>query len=189
MTADTAPIPASLDVTLSVPFDQLIHAYTQRPGPCSGDPDDFEEAPPVVLDVIGERVAQILAKEQRDEVRELVRASLAASIRAQVEEVVRDAVTTSIQPTDPWGQPKSGAPTTLRELIAKEAHDWMHKETGDYNRRRTMLQKYVGDEVDRAVKADLDEALKAARAEVTQQIKQKAAEAITATVTSIARGL
>lgn len=180
-----AAVPATLDVTLQVPLDQLLASYTERVAPYRGGDDDDPE-PPRVLDAIGERVAQILADGQRKEVQSFVRETMAATIKAQVDTVVRDAMTTPVQRTNEYGQPK-GAPTTLAELVVAEVHDWLTKEVGDYNRRQTNLAKFVAAEVDKAIKEDLAGALKTARGEVTQRLRDKAAEALAATVASMAR--
>lgn len=184
---DVEEVPAALNVTLQIPMDQLLRAYTERPGPYRGGDDD-EGPPPIVLDMIGERAAQILANEQRAEVRKMARERLRSAVEAQITAAVQETLASPIQRTDEFGA-KRGEPTTLHALVMDETKKWLTKETGDYNRRQTMLQKYVGAEVDKAIKADLDEALKQARAEVTARLKAQAAAAIADTIQRVGRGL
>lgn len=151
-------IPAALDVTLSIPMDQLLGSYTQRPGRYTSDPDDYQEEPPVVLDAIGERVAQMLLARFEADARKAAKAK---------------------------GE-KVGDPTTVRALAIKTANEWLNEPTDRYNRDKgTRGQQYIAAAVDKALKEDLDGALKAARAEITQRLKDKAAEAIAATVASM----
>jgi hypothetical protein len=180
---NTETIPAVLDVTLSVPMDALLAAYTERIPAWSGDPDEYDGPPPAVRDAIGERVAQIIAVQIMDaDVRRDIRKAITAQVEATVAAAVGEAVTGEIRKTNEWGE-SVGPVTTMRELIIKEAKDYLSKPNDRYDSKKgTRAHELIRAEVDKAIKADLDDALKAARAEVTQMLKAKAAEAIAATV-------
>lgn len=179
-------IPAALDVTLTIPMDQLLGAYTQRPGRYySSDPDDYQEEPPVVLDAIGERVAQMLLARFESDARKAAKARIDALIQERMVAIVDEALNGEVQRTNEWGE-KVGTPTTVRALAVKTANEWLNEPADRYNRDKgTRGQKYIAEAVDRALKEDLDGALKAARAEITQRLRDKAAEAIAATVASM----
>lgn len=178
-------IPAALDVTLSIPMDQLLGAYTQRPGRYSSDPDDYQEEPPVVLDAIGERVAQLLLARFEADARKAAKVKIDALVQERMLAVVDEALNGDIQRTNEWGE-KVGTPTTVRALAIKTANDWLSEPVDRFNHGKgTRGQQYIAAAVDKALKEDLDDALKAARAEITQRLRDKAAEAIAATVASM----
>jgi hypothetical protein len=183
-TPTTEQIPAALDVTLSIPMAQLLGSYTQRPGPYSSDPDDYQEEPPVVLDAIGERVAQMLLARFEADARKAVQSKLDAALRDRIDAIVTEALEGEFQPLNHYGE-KSGSPTTVRGMAVKMASEWFEKEIGDYNRRQKQGHKYIEQAVDKAMKEDLDAALRAARVQVTKRLQEKAAEAIAATIASM----
>jgi uncharacterized membrane protein YheB (UPF0754 family) len=177
-------IPAVLDVTLQVPMDALLAAYTERIPEWSGNPDEYSDGPPpAVRDAIGERVAQIIAAQILDaDMRKDIRRAIQDKVLATVAEAVGDAVTGEIRQTNQWGE-ATGPVTTMRELIIQEAKDYLSKPVDNYNRDKgTKATVLIRAEVDKAIKEDLNEALKVARAEVTALLKSKAADAIAATV-------
>jgi hypothetical protein len=177
-------IPAALDVTLHIPMDQLLGAYTERVGRYSGDPDDYQEPPAVVLDAIGERVAQLLLSQIEADARKLVQSKLDKILNERIASIADEALNEEFQPLNTYGE-RTGTPTTVRGLAVKIAQDWFTKEVGDYNRRQTQGAKYITEAVDKALRADLDEALKAARVQITQRLKDKAAESMAATIASM----
>lgn len=177
-------IPAVLDVTLQVPMEALLAAYTERIPAYSGDLDTYPaDPPPAVRDAIGERVAQIIAAQIMDaDVRRDIRKAIQARVEAVVADAVGDAVTGEIRKTNEWGE-SVGPVTTMRDMIIKEAKDFLAKPADNYARDKgTKAQVLIRAEVDKAIKEDLDGALKAARAEVTALLKAKAADAIAATI-------
>jgi hypothetical protein len=174
-------IPANIDVTLTVPLDALLGAYTERVGRYTGDPDDYQDPPAIVLDAIGERVAQMLFDKIGADARESVRTRLNATIVSRIEAIVDAALDGEFQPVNPYGE-KSGKPTTVRGLVIKLTEEWFNKKTGDYREQVTNGEKFIRAAVEKVIKEDLEAALGGARAQVTQRLKDRAAEAMAATI-------
>lgn len=181
---ETESIPAVLDVTLQVPIDTLLQAWTVQPGPWRG-PDDVDGPPPAVRDLIGERVAQLLFTSVEKDIRAEISTQVKAQIEARVREVIEEALNGEIQTTNEYGEPR-GPKLSLRAMIVKSATEWFTKPTGDYRNKSSQGADFIRKAVDQAIKEDLAQALKDAREQITEQIRQKAAEAIAATVAGMA---
>lgn len=106
-------------------------------------------------------------------------------IRGRVVPLIEQSFTRALQPTDGFGHPL-GEPVTLDEYITKIATDFLKAETGDYNRRETVVKKFIREEVQRQVQGALKAALTAAQAEVTAAVQQEAAAVVASTIMKMA---
>jgi hypothetical protein len=124
----------------------------------------------ILADRIVDRAAdQIVTSTLDDTLRKLITDKVAAhvdaAIRARLEE--------PIQAVDEWGT-RRGEPMTLREQIGKAVEAWPKTPSG-YN-RDSNLRKWIEENVDRAVKADLAGAVTEARAQAVARVRGKVAE-------------
>lgn len=106
-------------------------------------------------------------------------------IREQVSPLVAAALIRTTKRTNSFGEP-IGDEQTLSDLIAAEAQKQLTQSTGDYNRRQTLVQKYIADEVTVKIRHELDEAMRAAKAQVADAVKQQGAALLTETIQRMA---
>jgi hypothetical protein len=130
----------------------------------------------------GERtVGDLVAKEIVDRIianrdshwqtlRERVRDIRAELIREAVQPAIEEAVARPIVKTNSYGEPV-GESTTLRELIVEEARKICREPADKYRREQgSILTKLVADEVRKALDAEIKDAVKQAREQVSTEI-------------------
>jgi hypothetical protein len=101
-------------------------------------------------------------------------------IREAVLPMVEQAITEPIQKTSAYGDP-IGDPVTLREVIVDEARKVINsKDPNDYRGDKgTFLVRVVREEVSNALRAEIADAVKQAKALVAGEIGQQVAAAVT----------
>lgn len=175
MTDETqATIPVSRNVTLTLDLSDVLNASGW-----DDEPDGVRER------LVSEMARQLLR--DRSEYRDIVADELKTAVQEQVAALVQSKLVAPVQPTDGFGNAK-GPQTTLSEQIATEATNWLNAQSGDYNRRETRLQKFLREEVDKVMQAELRKAIEAARAQVLERVKANAAAVIADTITRTAAG-
>lgn len=130
-------------------------------------------------------VAQV-AKDEWAGFKGRIKAIRDEEIAARLVPLIDEAMTAPIQRTNGYGEP-SGAGTTLRDEIVKQATDYLNKPGDGYSRDKgTFVQQFIRAEVAKAVQAELKDALDAAKAEVAAAVKSNAASMIQQTISQLA---
>jgi len=101
-------------------------------------------------------------------------------IREAVRPAVEQAIAEPIQKTSVYGDPVGG-PVTLREVIVDEARKVINaKDPNDYRGDKgTFLVRVVREEVSNALRAEIADAVKEAKARVADEIGSQVAQAVT----------
>jgi hypothetical protein len=138
-----------------------------------------ESSEPLTLaDVIADRAVRTLAYEDIRDLRRRISDIRDEQIRAIVLPTVTEAIEAGIQKTDQWGSPV-GQPTTLRDLVLKEAKELISRPADSYDRKKgTVLEKVVREAVDRTIRAELSAVLAEEKAKVVAAVQAQAAELI-----------
>lgn len=182
----------SIRVELDIDLDRYLAGatrYNEDGEPVGHEPATLET---VVLDaVVRDLVRQIVGARSSngaggwyDSVHHRIAKVRDEVIREQVAPIVAEALGAGVQQTDQYGEP-TAKPTTLRALIVKDAKDYLTKRSrdGGYNSpESTPVQRMIRDEVAKAVKADLADALAQARAEVAAAVQAEAAVLLAETI-------
>ena len=145
------------------------------------DGDPYPNGERTVADLVA---AQIMARLLKDDgYRQLatrVQEIRAEEIRAAVRPLIEEALRRPIRKTNTYGE-ATGAETTLTEVIIDEAQKAITKPLDSYNRDKgTFLSKTVADEVKKALSAEIADAVKKAREQVSAEIGQHVAAAVQA---------
>lgn len=140
---------------------------------------NVESDEPVTLaDVIADRAVRSLVYEDGRDLRRRITEIRDEEIRAAALPMVTAAIEAGIQQTNRWGEP-DGQPTSLRELILKEAKDLISRPADNYDRKKgTVLEKVVREAVDRTIRAELGAVLAEEKAKVVAAVQAQAAELI-----------
>jgi hypothetical protein len=171
---------ATIPVTVNINVRDLLNAGTGR----GYDYDSGQEYSTGNLSRdVTKMVAGIIARELSPQIRDSIR----AEIDTQVGTAITAALDGEFQPTDTYGSPR-GEKTTLRAEVVKTAQEWLAKpvKNGSYNSSKTNLDQYLTETVDRAIRKELDAAVKDAKEQVLGRVKDQAAEVIAKTVTGLA---
>lgn len=172
--------PIKLDLTLDLDHSlRSFHGF-DRDGEAVAGPTTVEEL--VVIAAADRLIERQMARGSRplanmiDEVR-------TEEIRARVVPMVEAALAGPVQRTDTWGAP-NGAPTTIPELVAGQVSEYLTRPLPGRRSddRRTSLQTFIADEVEKAVTGELRAALDEAKATVRQAVVAQAAEVIQETI-------
>ena len=112
----------------------------------------------------------------RERVEKIRDAEIAEALRPLIAETI-EAV---LQPTNRLGEP-TGEPTTLRSLIVDEARKQLSRSTdkGGYGHKETALDQALQAAVGAALRSELSDAVKKAKAEVYEAAKNEAARILT----------
>ena len=103
-------------------------------------------------------------------------------IRAQLAPVIAEALAKPIQTTNAYGE-RTGAETTLRELIAAEARRYLSERDNGYNAQKgTRLEIEVRKAVDAAFRAEIAAEVKQAKEAVVTQLGATVAELVATAV-------
>lgn len=109
-------------------------------------------------------------------------------IREALRPVMAEALEQAVQQTDSFGTPR-GEPRTLRELVVEEATKMLREKRYERGRQKeTLVEKFVRDEVERTLRAELTAAVNEAKAEVVAAVRDNAAEVIAETIDRARRG-
>lgn len=150
------------------------------------EPMTMEDA---VVDAAARQVLASAKSDVRELVREAARKQIGESIRAIIEPLIVEALTSSIQPMNSYGEAK-GEPVTLREVIVKKATEEFRvpsSRNGSYHPdKATLIEAVIREEVSKALKRDLVDAIAEARKQVLAAVQEKGAEVIAETITKMA---
>lgn len=136
------------------------------------------DEPVTLADVIADRAVRTLAYEDGRDLRHRIGQIRDEQIRAAVLPQVAAAIETGLQQTNSWGEPV-GEPTSLRDLILKEAKEAISRPADAYDRKKgTVLEKVVREAVDRTIRAELSAVLAEEKAKVVAAVQAQAAELI-----------
>lgn len=162
------------EVTLDTAVAEVM-AYDDETGP-------YPQGERTIGDLVAEQIVSRLIKDtgrwsrycdQVTRVRDEV-------IRERVMPLIEEALTRPIQKTNTYGE-ATGQETTLTEVIIGEAQKIMKAPIDSYSRDRgTLLTKLVADEVKKALSAEIADAVKAARQQVSTEIGSHVAAAVQA---------
>lgn len=170
-----ATTPEPVTVQLAVGVETVIGRTYER----DNDGDYIGERD----ETVGDRVAQIIAdrvyQAHKDELYNRDSDRVTAAIDRAIEERVNSVLNNPTTPTDSFGNPK-GAPTTLAELIDARLTKWFNDSASrDSYNRVTNLQKIIDGALGHAMTADVNGAIKNAKAEAVAQVHSAAASVFT----------
>lgn len=141
-----------------------------------------------VAELVAEQIVDRLVKDnQWPSLREHVTNIRKEEIRAAVRPSIDEALTRPIYKTNGYGE-RTGAETTLAELIADEARKQLAEPVDRYRSEKgTVLQQAVRTEVKKAFETEIADAVKQARDLVTSELGAELKEKVTgAVVTALA---
>lgn len=127
---------------------------------------------------VAHQVAQVIASQLKNEVGNKVLAIVSELATAQAEGLVRKVLSGPIRLTDSYGMPK-GEPKTLMELVSEQAGKILSQPRDDrynYDRKVTLVQQLIRDEVDKAFAGELKPVIDAAKKQAKDAVKNRAAE-------------
>lgn len=96
-------------------------------------------------------------------------------IRTAVRDEITAALTTPIHATNSFGE-RTGVPTTLREIIFKEAQKALGTTGNRYESDKSMMDKIIGSEIQKALAAEIKPVLDKAKADVKLNADRIASE-------------
>lgn len=174
-----------IELTITLDLDSKLATYLDADGEYAGSgPTTLED---IVLDMAAKRLVDTAVR-QRDTytpLRERVGKVRDEAIRKKIEPMIEDALSAPIRRTNSFGE-AVGDETTLRALIADQATTALKvSNTGNPNRFRdqdTTLAKFIREEVDRTLKAELKKALDEAKAQVLARVQEAGGEVIADTL-------
>lgn len=177
--------PITLNVTLDLDRVLMGRPIHDRDG------DIVDTGPTTLEDIVLDRVAHLLLervdRDDRDDLRRRVQTISAEEIVALVRPQVEAALTESITLTNAYGEPTGGT-TTLREIIVKNAMEWLTKPRGaSYSNKVSPLAELISEQVDKAMKAEMSDAIKEAKVQALAAVKAKGAEFLAAAVDGMIR--
>lgn len=169
---------------LTVSWDTVVGYHNSGTG-------GFDEPPEYEPVTIGSQVVDVLAHRLIDEVRRdvktAVKEALAEQIRDQVAGIVTETLTGELRTTNAWGE-SIGEPTTLREMIAKQATEFLTaKATSDrYGNKVPGIAELLKTEVNDALTQELKATIVEARKQVAEAVKDRAGELLGGVINSTA---
>lgn len=150
--------------------------------------EDGDRVPAGTLaDVIARQLVERFAKSDLyGDLVQRVRTIRDEEIRAALAPLLAEALAKPIHPTNQWGE-KTGAETTLSEVIVAEARKWMNAKAdtsyGSRDSSVTNLQKMIRDEVRAGFEGEIKAMVTEARDAVSKQIGETVAVAVQSAVT------
>lgn len=179
---------APLELTITLDLDGHLageQIYDDEGDPAGAVPTTLES---VVLGMAAKQLADRAVRDAESGypgLRDRVKRIRDEAIRAQVEPLITEALSAPMRVTNSFGEP-TGSETTLRALIAEQATAALKvSDTRNPNRfpeRDTTLTKFIRDEIDRALKAELKKALDEAKAQVLARVQEAGGEVIADTL-------
>jgi hypothetical protein len=118
-------------------------------------------------DAIIERLASEIKKGQgwHDGILNRIKTIRDEEIRVAVRDELQAALTTPLQATNSFGE-RTGAPTTLREMIFKEAQKALGTTGSRYDSDKSMIEKILAVEIPKALAAEVKPILDKAKADI-----------------------
>lgn len=130
--------------------------------------------------VVQKLVAQAAREPYHSDLTNRVQTIRDEEIRAAVAPAIEAALSTPFRRSNGYGEPK-GEPITMREYIVEIAQKWMNERSGSgySSDKGSNLEVLVRSHVEAAFKAEIAEAVKAAREAVTAQIGGSISKVVT----------
>lgn len=128
--------------------------------------------------VVQKLVKQAAREEYHQELKRRVETIRDEEIRKAVAPMIAEAITTPFRRTNAYGEAK-GEEITIREAIVEAAQRWMNGRSDSYSGKGTNLEVLIRAQVEAAFKAEIAEAVKAAREAVTAQIGGSISKVVT----------
>lgn len=116
-----------------------------------------------------------------DGVRSRVKQIRDEEIRVACRDVIADAMSQPLAATNSFGE-RTGAPTTLREMIFKEAQKALGTTGNRYDQDKSLIEKVIKTEVEAALKKELQPILDGAKVRVREAANAHAAAIISSAV-------
>jgi len=142
---------------------------------------EYRDGERTVADIVAEQITALLVKDDRwNSLRDRVLQIRKEVIREALLPVIEQAMGGAFQKTNTFGEPV-GPEITMRQVIADEAKKMMTQPADSYNRDKgTVLQQMVRKEVEAALGAEIRDAVKQAREQVSGEIGSMVASAVQA---------
>lgn len=169
---------------LTVSWDTVVGETCVSPG-------DYDEPAHYEPITIGAQVIEALTNRLLDEVRREVKLTvqqhLAEAIKDQVSGIVTETLTGEIRMTNHWGE-TTGKPTTLREMIATQAKEFITAKPKDrYSHEKVSnFAELLKAEVTDAMTKELQQTILQARQQVAEAVKVRAGELLGGVINSTA---
>jgi hypothetical protein len=134
---------------------------------------------------LGDAVADKLVAEVRkgsgwhDDIKSRVKQIRDEEIRVACRDAIADALNQPLAATNSFGE-RTGAPTTLREMIFKEAQKALGTTGNRYDQDKSLIEKVIKTEIEAALKKELQPILDEAKAQVRVAANTHAAAIILA---------
>lgn len=165
----------NIDVTVSnVDLTSVVGQHREHDGE-----GGYYEAPMTLAHAVAKQIAEDLKRDASyPSLRERVRQIREDEIRAQLRPIIEAALEAPVQKTNSYGAP-TGDLVSLTELVIKEVQAYLKRPTDSYDRNRgTVVQKFIREAVDSAIKKELADAIADEKAKVVAAVRAKAAELI-----------
>lgn len=172
-------------VSVTLDLTEIAQGYGRRGGE---DGPEAQTLLDVILTIAASQVLEHIDKHDgaREGLISRIRGIRDEEIRARVAPLVEGAVHGAIQRTNAYGQAQ-GDPTTLAEVIVAHAQKLLTEKTGQYNQPQlSYVDRFIREEIDRTIKAELKTALDGAKAAVAAAVQSAGAEVIQQTIERMA---
>lgn len=182
---------ATKPITIELELDLDKHLALHLGYDEDGEP--VQEATTVEDVVLGLAANKLLASSVKAEASSFLRQRVESirdeEIRAQIRPLITEALTKSLQPTGAYGEPK-GEPTTLSEIIAKQALAELQtpRDQGYGRQKRTLVHEIIGKEVDHKFTAELKKEIEAGKEQVRRVLREQGAALIAEAVEKAGAG-
>lgn len=146
------------------------------------DDDGYYDGPMTLGEAVAREIAgELMKDESYPGLRQKVLSLREEEIREQLRPIVTGALEAPVQKTNSFGEP-AGEPASLTSLIVKEAQSYLTRRADSYGTGQTIVQKFITEAVDRALKKELAEVVADEKAKVVAAVRAKAAELIATAV-------
>lgn len=140
-----------------------------------------------IADIVAEKMLDQVGQEARERISDHVRSLRADVIREQVEPIVAAELEKPITLTNRYGEATPGAePVTLVDLIQRQVEAFMSssagRRSGGLDDTETELGKMIREAVGREFKGELEKAVKEAKAQALEKVRQAAGDVIAESV-------
>lgn len=170
-----------MNITVTVDEITLDTAVTQVIGYDSEGDEYATGKERTIGDIVAEQITAALIKDDRwNSLRTKMLDIRSEVIREALAPVVEKALSETFQKTNSYGEPIGGE-TSMRQVIAKEAKQFMTQPADTYNRDKgTVLQMMIRREVAAVLTTEVAEAVKQARDQFAGEIGKQVTSAVTA---------
>jgi len=169
-------VEATFELTLDTVVGHRYEGYDE-------DGDPIGSAPLTLLDVVVDRVAEVLATqavkhEGRYGYRSQVQDKVGQMLDEKAEALVADLWQKQVTETDRFGG-GHGEPKSLEAWAAARIEEWLRQSADSYGRGQTRLQKAIEAVLDRKLSKQIDEAIAGARDQALTAVTKVAEEHLT----------